>query len=260
MQMEFTAAESFTCYTLAMDNRDNAGGETIILRPEGRYAIWQDDALPRLDERQFNPGGYERAQPIAGKGGRGGAWFVDTAAGMAVLKHYRRGGWAALVSTDRYLFRDASASRSHREFLFLRHLRSEGLPVPEPLAAFCLSRFGLYRAALLTRRIAGARSLVEAVHAQDAPWAKIGAVLARFHALAVRHADLNANNILIDADGAVHVIDWDKGRLNPNRNGWPEAVLARLVRSLYKEAGGSDRNYLESGIEAMTREYRGKMP
>lgn len=243
-----------------MDNSGTDSGDTIILRPEGRYAIRQADALPRLDERQFNPRGYQRVEAIVGKGGRGGAWFVDTAAGTAVLKHYRRGGWAALASTDRYLFRGASASRSHREFLFLRHLRSEGLPVPEPLAAFCLSRFGLYRAALLTRRIAGARSLVEAVRAQDAPWAKIGAVLARFHALAIRHADLNANNILIDADDAVHFIDWDKGRIDHCENGWPEAVLARLIRSLHKENSGSGRAYLEAGIAAMTSGYRRKMP
>ena len=243
-----------------MDNRDNAGGETIILRPEGRYAIRQADALPQLDERQFNPGGYGRAEPIIGKGGRGGAWFVDTAAGTAVLKHYRRGGWAARISSDRYLFLGATVSRSHSEFLFLQHLRAEGLPVPDPLAAFCLSHFGTYRAALLTRRIADSRSLVEAVIAGDAPWPAIGRTLARFHVLGVRHADLNANNILIAADDSVHVIDWDKGRVDLRQNGWPEAVLARLVRSLHKEAGGRQNADLEAGIEVMTREYRRKMP
>jgi 3-deoxy-D-manno-octulosonic acid kinase len=243
-----------------MDNRDNAGGETVILRPEGRYAIWQDDALPRLDERQFNPGGYQRAEPIIGKGGRGSAWFVEIAGMPAVLKHYRRGGWAAKLGADRYWDPRDSASRSFQEMNLLHYLHDEALPVPRPLAAFRLGRFGFYQAAILTGRIIGARSLVEAVLAHDAPWAETGSVLARFHALAVRHADLNANNILIDADDAVHVIDWDKGRVDLRQTGWPEAVLARLIRSLHKELGGRRNGYLEAGIEVMTREYRRKMP
>lgn len=243
-----------------MDNSDNVSGDTVILRPEGRYAILQANELPRLDERQFNPGGYERAEPIIGKGGRGGAWFVEIDGIPAVLKHYRRGGWAARISTDHYLFRLASASRSHGEFRFLQYLRSQGLPVPKPLAAFCLSHFRLYRAALLTQRIADSRSLVEAVRAQDAPWAKIGTTLARFHALGIRHADLNANNILIDAEDDVHVIDWDKGRIDVRGNDWPDAVLARLIRSLHKEAGDSERGYLEAGIDTMKIEYRRQIP
>lgn len=233
---------------------------TTIRSAEGVFAIVRDRALTGvLDERQFNPGGYPDAQPILGKGGRGGAWFVDTGAGKAVLKHYRRGGWAAKLSTDHYLFRGTSASRSHREYRLLKQLRRMGLPVPVPMAAFCLSRHGFYRAALLTRRITDSRSLVSTVGSREAPWAMLGTTLARFHVLAIRHADLNANNILIGADDAVHFIDWDKGRIDRAENGWPEAVLARLIRSLRKEVADADRDYLEAGIETLTAAYRGAM-
>lgn len=229
-------------------------------RPEGTYAIVQDSALPFMfDPAQFNPSGYEHAQAIIGKGGRGSAWMVDTPAGIGVLKHYRRGGWAARISSDRYLFHGAGVSRSHSEFRLLTRLRILGLPVPKPMAAFCLSKHGLYRAALLTHRIPNARSLVEAVANRNAPWTAVGDTLALFHKAFVRHADLNANNILIEADQAVNFIDWDKGRIENNATGWSEGVLARLIRSLRKEASNADLEYLESGIDALSNAYRGSM-
>ena len=235
-------------------------GITTIQSAEGVFAIVRDQALPDvLDERQFNPSGYPDAQPIVGKGGRGGAWFVETGAGKAVLKHYRRGGWAAKISADLYVFRGASASRSHNEYRLLKQLQRMGMPVPKPLAAFCLSHHGFYRAALLTQRITDSRSLVDAVSTHDAPWQRLGATLARFHNLAIRHADLNANNILIGADDAVHFIDWDKGRIDRAHNGWRDAVFARLIRSLRKEIAVTDRDYLEAGIENLTAAYRGAM-
>jgi 3-deoxy-D-manno-octulosonic acid kinase len=231
-----------------------------IKRPEGTYAIVQDSALPfTFDPAQFNPSGYGHAQAIVGKGGRGSAWMVDTPAGIGVLKHYRRGGWAAKISPDRYIYHGAGASRSHCEFRLLTRLRTLGLPVPEPMAAFCLSHYGLYRAALLTHRIPNAQSLVEAVSGRDAPWAAIGGTLAGFHKAFVRHADLNANNILIEADQSVNFIDWDKGRIENNAVEWPEAVLARLIRSLRKETSNANLEYLESGIDALSNAYRGSM-
>lgn len=238
-----------------MDNSGTDSGDNVIRRPEGRYVIWQDDALPPLDERQFNPSGYERAEPIIGKGGRGSAWFVEIAGIPAVLKHYRRGGWAAKLSSDWYWGLHDRDSRSFQEMNLLHYLCDEGLPVPRPLAAFRFGRFGFYQAAILTERIAGARSLVEAVSAGDAPWSAVGQTLAKFHVLDIRHADLNANNILIDPSGKVHFIDWDKGDVVSHDNGWRGRVIDRLVRSLCKECAGSGADALASGLVTMRRAY-----
>jgi 3-deoxy-D-manno-octulosonic acid kinase len=243
-----------------MLNADGNDDIKAIKRPEGIYAIVQDSALPlTFDPAQFNPSGYEHAQAITGKGGRGSAWMVDTPVGIGVLKHYRRGGWAARISSDRYVFQGAAVSRSHCEFRLLTRLRILGLPVPKPMAAFCLSQYGLYRAALLTHCIPDAQSLVEAVADRNAPWTAIGDTLAGFHKAFVRHADLNANNILIETDQSVNFIDWDKGRIENNASDWSEAVLARLIRSLRKETSNSDLDYLESGIDALSKAYRGSM-
>lgn len=235
---------------------DQTGGDILVRRPEGCYSIRQADGIPLLDERQFNPSGYAHAEPIVGKGGRGSAWFVEFAGIPAVLKHYRRGGMAAKLSDSWYFgWRDAD-SRSFREMNMLCCLRTGGLSVPRPLAAFRLGRLGFYRAAILTERIVGARSLVEAVNSGNAPWSAIGRALARFHADHARHADLNANNILIDPSDKVFVIDWDKGRIDAGNTRWHGRVIDRLVRSLHKECGSIGAGELERGIETLRRAYQ----
>lgn len=243
-----------------MGDSGNDSGAYGIRRPEGQYSIRQSDALPRLDERQFNPSGYTQAEPVLGKGGRGHAWFVRIDGLPAVLKHYRRGGWAAKLSADWYFGPRAADARSFREMRLLRQLVADGLPVPEPLAAFRLGRCGFYRAAILTTRILGARSLLDAVKAGDAPWAAVGEALARCHAADARHADLNANNILLDPAGKVWLIDWDKGAVDPRDNGWRARVIGRLLRSLRKECQGDAADRLETGIAEMCRAYRQASP
>lgn len=239
-----------------MGDSDIDSGGYSIHRPEGLYSIQLADGLPRLDERQFNPSGYTQAEPVLGKGGRGHAWFVHIDGMPAVLKHYRRGGWAAKLSTDWYFGPRAADARSFREMCLLQQLLAEGLPVPKPLAAFRLGRSGFYRAAILTGRILGARSLVEVVKAGDAPWAAVGEALARCHAAHARHADLNANNILLDPAGKVWLIDWDKGAVDPRDNVWQARVIDRLVRSLRKECMGDAGGRLDAGIAELRRAYR----
>jgi 3-deoxy-D-manno-octulosonic acid kinase len=64
-------------------------------------------------------------------------------------------------------------------------------------------------------------------------WRAIGAVIARLHRFGVDHADLNAHNILLDAHGAVSVIDFDRGRLR-EPGAWARGNLQRLRESLLK--------------------------
>ena len=136
-----------------------------------------------------------------------------------------------------------------------------GLPVPRPVAAR-YQRSGLYyRCDLITERIVDAQPL-SAVLAAGAPaesaWRAVGAAVARLHHAGIDHADLNAHNILVDAGGAVSVIDFDRGRLRvTSRAGhagleggvagtaeagalstWAERNLERLRRSLAKISSG----------------------
>ncbi|MEO1576703.1 MAG: 3-deoxy-D-manno-octulosonic acid kinase, partial [Pseudomonadota bacterium] len=180
----------------------------------------------------FEPASWPQAS--AASGGRGNAWFVSDGEQQLVLRYYMRGGKAALVSRDRYLFTGLARTRSFREFRMLLDLYRAGLPVPEPVAALAQPGGRTYRAALLTRAIEGASSLGDRLAADDLSepaMAAVGTCIRRFHDAGAWHADLNANNVLFDRQGHVYLIDFDRGRFRDGR-GWCDGNLARLRRSL----------------------------
>jgi 3-deoxy-D-manno-octulosonic acid kinase len=178
-----------------------------------------------------------RGEVRASEEGRGAAAFIHADGRRLVLRHYRRGGWAARVSEDRYLWREADATRSFVEWHLLYLMRRAGLPVPVPIAA-CYRRTGprTYSADLLTEQIPAVRSLAARLTAAPLPltgWIAIGRCLRRFHDDGVCHADLNAHNVLMDDELRVWLIDFDRGRLR--RPGlWCDGNLVRLRRSVEK--------------------------
>src|SRR5690606_10538832 len=227
--------------------------------------LFDRERLRQAGPELFSPAAWgERARPV-GSGGRGGAWFVDAPFGPSVLRHYLRGGLAAAVSRDRYVWRGAARTRSFAEFRLMRELLKRGLPVPRPLAASYLRQGAFYRAALLLERLAGVRSLAASylrqgafyraaillerlegvrsladraqVAGSGAPWEETGRLIARFHREGLEHADLNAHNILFDGNGRGWLIDFDRGRMRIPATGWREANLRRLQRSLLKLRG-----------------------
>jgi 3-deoxy-D-manno-octulosonic acid kinase len=228
----------------------SAGDQLQAFRdPDGEGSIVFDPARLRQATRElFDPATHgESARPVQGQGGRGAAWFVDGEFGAAVLRQYRRGGWAARASRDGYLWQGEARVRSFAEFHLLRRLRAFGLPVPAPIAAFYLRRGWRYRAAILVERIPGARSMVAAVDAGNAPWAAIGATIGACHRHGAHHADLNANNVLLDRDNQAWIIDWDRGRIEVAGD-WQARVLDRLQRSLAKECATVPAARLEQGM------------
>jgi 3-deoxy-D-manno-octulosonic acid kinase len=167
--------------------------------------------------------------------GRGGALHVRGEFGAAVLRHYRRGGFAARVSDDRYLYTGAARTRPFREFRVLARAHGDGLPVPAPIAAG-FRRSGLaYSGDILVAEVPEARTLAQLVAANDAiDWAAVGAAIARCHRAGYFHADLNAHNVLLDASGRAWLIDFDRARVRAPARAWQQANLARLLRSLRK--------------------------
>jgi len=169
-------------------------------------------------------------------GGRGAAWFIGSAPDEWVLRRYRRGGFVARFSQDRYLWAGEGRVRAFAEWRLLAHLAQRGLPVPKPIAAWYRRAGMVYRCALITRRLAGAQPLSAALHSAALPedsWRAIGAVIAKLHRAGADHADLNAHNILLGGAQAVSVIDFDRARLRaPGR--WRRRNLRRLHRSLAK--------------------------
>lgn len=177
-----------------------------------------------------------RGRVRASTEGRGQTLFIDADGRQLVLRHYRRGGWMARLSADRYWWDQEATTRSFAEMYLLYVMRQAGLPVPVPLAARYRRDGRTYRADLITERLEGTRSLAARLLSGPLPltaWIAMGRCVRRFHDEGVEHADLNAHNVLLDDAGRVWLIDFDRGRLR--RPGlWCDGNLVRLRRSVEK--------------------------
>jgi 3-deoxy-D-manno-octulosonic acid kinase len=226
----------------------------------GDGAMVFDAGLPEAPTHDwFDPGWWAgRAALGTTRGGRGKVAFLDTPVGPCVLRHYRRGGLVAPLMGDRYLWNGRVRSRGFAEFALLAQLRQRGLPVPAPVTARYVRRGLYYTADLITRTIENARTLTEIIAdgGFDPVLAReVGALVARFHAAGVDHADLNAHNILL-ANGTLWLIDFDRGEIRGTGTAWKLANLARLKRSLLK-VGACDHDEAKLDREIWSPLMRG---
>lgn len=179
-------------------------------------------------------------------GGRGQAWFIKLGDVHAVLRAYQRGGLLSYLNKSTYLGVNVDKSRAFREWRLLDWMYHEGLPVPRPIAA-SLCRwpvpFGpFYRAHILLQKIEDTQTLDHRLSESEIDqsiWQKIGECIAIFHRHNIFHADLNANNILLDKQSNIFLIDFDKSEVRDGNAGssWKEQNLQRLKRSLLKQQG-----------------------
>lgn len=196
--------------------------------------------------------------------GRGTTYFFNYEEANWVLRHYWRGGLIGKLVKDSYWWQGLEQTRPFRELKLLCQLQKLALPVPSPIAAQVIRsgsgyRYGCsYRGDIITAALPDTHSLVErlAEPLKPALWQAIGKTLARFHQHGVYHDDLNAHNILLDQQGAIFVIDFDKGEIRESTTAadWKKANLERLQRSLMKEKNlrgicfsDSDWNHLLTG-------------
>lgn len=202
----------------------------------GTEVILYDDALlDHADAALFTP----PASAASAVGGRGSAWMLERGGEQWVLRHYRRGGVPGKLVRDRYFWIGLDLSRPWWEWRLLESLYKEGLPVPQPVAARVERRGLFYRGDLITRRIPGASSVAERLAAGESarvPWGQVGRCIRRFHEAGVCHADLNAHNVLLDAQDRVYLIDFDRGTRRAG-GAWTARNLARFRRSLDKLSG-----------------------
>jgi 3-deoxy-D-manno-octulosonic acid kinase len=228
-------------------------------RGSGEFGAILFDAtqLRHVDPRWFDPGQWGARAERVGDSGRGGAWFIEASHGPCVLRQYLRGGLAAKLSRDRYLWRGANRVRSFEEFRLLRELLRRKLPVPQPVAACYLRSRFTYRAWIIIERLAGVRSFADlaAAEGSQAPWEQAGRLIARFHREGLDHADLNATNILFDATGQGWLIDFDRGRMQIPATAWRARNLARLQRSLHKLRGARSEGEVDRDFARLRAAY-----
>jgi 3-deoxy-D-manno-octulosonic acid kinase len=172
---------------------------------------------------------------IARHTGRGAAVGFECDGRRYLLRHYLRGGLAAALSAERYLWLGEARTRSLAELKLTLRLHADGMPVPRPVAVrYEHSGLG-YTADIITEYLPDTRTLAACLDEGDvglATWAAIGRAIRIFHDWGLDHADLNAHNILLRGADEVFLIDFDKARLRRKAGLWRDANLARLRRSL----------------------------
>ncbi len=203
-----------------------------------RHFLYDPAVIADVDAVLFEPDEWRRCGIVLGEAiGRGSTYFVSDGTHDYALRHYRRGGVLAKLVSDHYLWFGLSRTRPWREWTLLSWMCERGLPVPRPVAAQVIREEWRYRADLLTLMLPQCTPLAGCLRDKalsDGQWAKIGRCIRRFHEAGIFHADLNAHNVLLDEQGEVYLIDFDRGCRLPEADNWKEANLSRLLRSLYK--------------------------
>jgi 3-deoxy-D-manno-octulosonic acid kinase len=198
--------------------------------------LYDASRVSNLSADWFTPKYWQARGEFEGAaGGRGASYYLAADGKRYVLRHYRRGGFMARLSTDHYSWLGEEGTRPFAEWQMTYSLHRAGLPVPAPIAARYRRRGLTYTGDIITERLATVGSLAQCLRTgalSVVTWISIGRCIRRFHDLGVCHADLNAHNILLSED-QVYLIDFDRSEL---RGGglWRDANLVRLRRSLEK--------------------------
>jgi 3-deoxy-D-manno-octulosonic acid kinase len=175
--------------------------------------------------------------------------YVGNIPRQFVLRHYVRGGLFGRLVRDTYIFSGEDLTRSFMEWRLLDKLAANNMNVPRPAAARFCRRGTFYTADLITVRIPDVVSLCEYIADAERGeefWQALGASIWKFHQAGVYHADMNAYNIQVDADGDIWMLDFDKGSLKAP-GPWQQETLSRLHRSLEKVLGLNPKLYFAKG-------------
>lgn len=209
-----------------------------VYAQETQHILYDSECLSTPLEPLFERNA-QQADVSDNQQGRGSVLMFHYQGRSLVLKHYSRGGILRRWVEDSYLFFGLERTRMWREFKLLQHMRELNLPVPKPIAARCRrSSLVGYQGDLVTERIPSTQTLAQVLEQQALSaelWRNIGEVLAQFHRHHIYHADLNANNIMLNEERQIFLLDFDKGEVRthlPER--WTQNNLARLQRSLLK--------------------------
>jgi 3-deoxy-D-manno-octulosonic acid kinase len=224
------------------------------------YILHDEEALGNLERKHFDTDYWHaRSESAPVFGGRGGSIRINIEGQVAILRQYLRGGMIARLSTDRYFWLGRSRTRAWREWSILKLAIEAGLPVPTPLGV-CVCRDGLfYRAAIITAYIENSETLAERLRHRalgQKSWHGLGLLLRQFQEHGFRHADLNANNLLIDKQDRFYIIDFDKARMMKNLDDWQWLPLRRLQRSLEKIDRQQKIHYRSTDWQALIDGYQ----
>ncbi|PKF61273.1 3-deoxy-D-manno-octulosonic acid kinase [Psychromonas sp. psych-6C06] len=207
-------------------------------KQNNNYIVFDDSLINDNIECCFDVQFWQKSNKVIGSAtGRGTTWFIQLAEIQGALRHYRRGGLLGKIISDHYFFTCWQKTRSIAEFHLLRELRDANVNVPKPIAARVKKKWGTYQADLLSEKVPDAQDLVAILQQRSLTadeYSAIAKQIKKMHQAQVNHTDLNIHNILLDKQGKVWLIDFDKCYQQSGEK-WKEKNLQRLLRSFNKE-------------------------
>jgi len=219
--------------------------DNIITVNNNCWIIAHEEYEKEIDSQWFDDTYWlNQGRLLGASSGRGSAWMVKFANIKMMLRHYYRGGFPARFNKDKYLWTGLNKTRSFSEYRLLVKMYSLNLPVPEPVAAQVCKVGLFYQANILIKYINHQSTFAGLLNTDSSAesWQQAGKVIADFHNHGIYHADLNANNILVD-DKLIYLIDFDHSKQCPPRKMWQTANMKRLKRSIDKL---TNNDYIET--------------
>lgn len=171
-------------------------------------------------------------------GGRGVVRFGEISSlGDIVIKQYARGGALRRFIKSSHL-RLGKVVRSQWEFLTLHRVRQLGVRAPLPIA-FAYSRGFFYQAWLVMEKIPSSTSLASlCIYNEDRAREATSEVIRQIEILVrnkIFHLDLHPGNVLVDCNGLVWFIDFDKAKkVTLTGQNLKELYLRRWRRAVIK--------------------------
>jgi len=230
-----------------------------LLTIKQNIILYDDTLISEVDENLFDPNfwvNHEQTQSI--NKGRGRVLLIHCQGHPAVLKHYSRGGLISHFLNDKYLWQGEQTTRSISEFRVLQRMHQSGLPVPRPLAARVYKQGIFYTADLITLRIDNTFSMGDLLAEKSLTadlWRTIGKCIALFHRKGFYHHDLNIENILIDSEGSVFLLDFDKTYTAGVSKTIAEKNINRLKRSINKQRSISGHQFPKKEWQILIQEH-----
>lgn len=209
----------------------------VITNDNNSHILSDSSFDATIDHSWFDPQWWDKQGRITGHAtGRSKTYFLQHGSGELVLRHYTRGGLATKISSDKYIWNGLERTRPWREWHLNQILFEKGLPVPRPIAAHVCRDGWYYKGDILTQRINGVRplhNLIASNEVSEVAAINTGSTIRQFHDNQLYHSDLNINNILINGEGRVFLIDFDKCSIRSGSH-WKSGNMDRLERSIRK--------------------------
>lgn len=213
--------------------RKNSSGDALLIN----VSVCEELNLAPTEE-WFQTATWSSQQAITGSAkGRGSTLFIRHHDHDLVLRHYCRGGLVGRFNRDFFLYQQLHNTRPHQELNLLNYMREQGLKVPVGVAGLVSHTLFGYRADILFKRIPNAEdvhTLLLSNALTEDNWHSIGKAIKAMHNAQVNHHDLNIKNIMLDDQGDIWLIDFDKCERREGSQ-WKQSNLDRLARSLHKQ-------------------------